>query len=587
MTKDLIFLVVGGLGLFLFGMGIMSDGLKKIAGNKLRKLLDSITKHRVVAVLIGALVTCLVQSSSATTVMVVGFVNAGLLSLKQALCVVLGANIGTTFTAWLVSILGSGLKITAYALPAVGIGFALQVIPKKQKWRSIGSIMLGFGLLFVGIGFMKDAFKPLRDSAAVIDFFVVISKHPLMPILAVLAGTVITVLLQSSSASIAMVQIMAIQGLFGTDLSTVLSITIPFILGDNIGTTITAQLAALRANRNSKRVAWGHTMFNVLGVVWILPIVWFGWYSEFIIWMMDKVGFAKVWEAIMGAKEGSGNIAFYIAMSHSMFNIVNTIVFVPIVTWLEKVVLKLLPVSEEEKDEKPAVLEEHLLATPEIALEQSRTAILQMAKRCRKAFNQSMEGLINNDPRRLAKASRSEDLIDDYQEQITSYLVALSQRQLSEVVSTELPVLLHSVNDLERVGDHAQNIIEIAHRKAEQKIDFTDFAMTEMTQMVSEVYQMLDSIVLALEGGNGISDVEAAKKAFTNEKNLNRMQIEFRRNHVSRLSDGKCNAQSGLMFVDVVDNIEKIGDHLNNVAQGIIGGLMWDGAEKIKEATKA
>ena len=278
MGLDMVFKTVGGLGLFLFGMGLMSDGLKKVAGRKLRQLLESLTKRPVIAVLIGALTTCLIQSSSATTVMTIGFVNAGLLTLKQALCVVLGANIGTTLTAWLVSGLGV-FKITSYALPAIGVGFLMQVIGKTQRRRSIGQIVLGFGILFIGIGFMQEAFGPLADNEDVKEALIWLGRNP---IFAVLAGTIITMLLQSSSASIAIVQLLAFEGAFGGDWDVALRVAIPFILGDNIGTTITAQIAALRASRNAKRVAWGHTIFNVIGVLYVLPLVWGGYYADFV-----------------------------------------------------------------------------------------------------------------------------------------------------------------------------------------------------------------------------------------------------------------------------------------------------------------
>ncbi|MHC4434916.1 MAG: Na/Pi cotransporter family protein, partial [Planctomycetota bacterium] len=281
MVKDMIFGTVGGLGLFLFGMGLMSDGLKKVAGQKLKSLLEALTKHRVIAVIVGALTTALVQSSSATTVMTVGFVNAGLLTLKQALCVVLGANIGTTITAGLVSVLAV-FKITNYALPAVGVGFLLIVLGKTHKTRSLGEIIIGFGILFLGIYFMKNGFGPLKSNTDVQEALIWLGRNPL---LAVLAGTIITMLLQSSSASIAMIQVLAAGGAFGTDWQTALTVTIPFILGDNIGTTITAQLAALRSSRNAKRAAMGHTMFNVFGVLYMFIPVWLGWYARVVVWI--------------------------------------------------------------------------------------------------------------------------------------------------------------------------------------------------------------------------------------------------------------------------------------------------------------
>ncbi|MHC4463002.1 MAG: Na/Pi cotransporter family protein [Planctomycetota bacterium] len=562
MVKDMIFGIVGGLGLFLFGMGLLSDGLKKVAGQKLKSLLELLTKHRLIAALIGALTTAFIQSSSATTVMMVGFVNAGLLSLKQALSVVLGANVGTTFTAWLVSTLGIGeFKITLYSLPAIGIGFLLQILGKTQKARSGGTILLGFGLLFLGMSFMQEAFAPLKDSEGVQSALIWLGGKP---ILAVLAGALMTMLLQSSSASIMMVQVLALQGAFGTDWPLVLRVTIPFILGDNIGTTITAQLAALRTSRNAKRVAMGHTMFNTIGVLYMLPFVWPG------IELFDKlvVGITP-WPL------SKTTIMVHLAVAHSMFNVFNMLVFLPIIHWLRAIVMKILPVTEEELARRPVVLESRLLSTPVIALGQAKREIVRMAKMAKKAFENCVNGIVEDDRRRLESVRQLEDYIDEFQYEITSYLSVLSRRQLSEQVSVELPVLLHTVNDLERIGDHAENIVEIAERKIEQKLSFSDDALDEADKLGKEAEQMFDYIITALEN----NDIEAAKSALVNENNLNKMQIDFRRSHVQRMSDGICSPAAGLIFIDLVDNVEKVGDHLTNIAQAVIGGLQWNGIE--------
>ncbi len=560
MIRDMIFGTIGGLGLFLFGMGIMSDALKKAAGQRLKNILESLTKHRIAAVLVGASVTALIQSSSATTVMLVGFVNAGLLSLKQALCVVMGANIGTTITAWLVSILGIGaMKITTYALPAIGIGFLLRIAGRTQKIRSIGNIILGFGLLFTGIAFMKDSFSVLKESARVQQGLIWLGENP---ILAVLAGTAITMLLQSSSATIAIIQLLAFQGAFGTDWNLVLKVTIPFILGDNIGTTITAQIAALQTGRNSKRVAMGHTIFNCIGVLYMLPLVWTGWFADIVKWITP---FGLSEETIMP----------HIAVAHTVFNVFNTIIFLPMVGWLEFVVLKILPVTKNELFQQPVVLERHLLSTPVLAIEQARHEMVRMSQRAKEAVNLAVDGLINDDRRCLETARNVEDIIDQFQYEITSYLAVLSTKELSDEISIEIPVLLHTINDLERAGDHAVNIVEIAERKIEHKLSFSEPALTEAQQLKEQINEMFDKIIPALDK----NDIEAAKSALANEENLNKMQIDFRRSHVQRMTEQICTPETGLIFIDLVDNIEKIGDHLTNIAQGVIGGLRWDGAE--------
>jgi len=378
MVRDMIFGLIGGLGMFLFGMGLMSDSLKKVAGQKIRKLLTALTKHRVIAVLIGALTTCLIQSSSATTVMTVGFVNAGLLTLKQALCVVLGANVGTTFTAWLVSGLAV-LKITTYSLPAIGVGFLIRMLGKSQRVRNIGSVLLGFGILFTGIDFMKQGFSPLQDSVQVQEALIWLGRNPL---LAVLAGTVVTMLLQSSSATIAMIQILALNGAFGGDWPTALRIAIPFILGDNIGTTITAEIAAIRTSVAARRTARGHTLFNVIGVLYMLPLVWTGWFGNIVEW-------------ITPFKLTQSTIMVHIAVAHSAFNVFNTFVFLPLIQWLEAIVVKLVPAKPQDVIAGPVVLEEHLLNTPEIAVDQARREIVRRSMRsiltkCRWIFDAAM-----------------------------------------------------------------------------------------------------------------------------------------------------------------------------------------------------
>ncbi|MBN1806737.1 MAG: Na/Pi cotransporter family protein [Sedimentisphaerales bacterium] len=567
MIKEMVFLTMGGLGLFLFGMGLMSDGLKKVAGQKLKNILESMTKRALIAFLVGAGITALVQSSSATTVMVVGFVNAGLLTLKQAICVVIGTNVGTTATAWLVSISGLGaLNITTYTLPVIGIGFLIEVLGKTRRTKSLGQILLGFGILFVGIGFMKDAFGPLEESPKVHELFQSLGDKP---ILAILAGTVVTMLLQSSSASIAIVQLLAMGGAFGNNWETALNVAIPFVLGSNIGTTITAQLAALRTNLNARRTAWAHTIFNVLGSIIAYPFVHFGLFG-------DMVHIIAPW------KLGPSTIAPCIALAHTIFNVVNSGIFLPIANQLEKIVVKFVPERPGDAAARPVTLEEHLLDTPVIALEQTRREIIRMAKTAKNALMRSVNGIIKDDRAELELTRQIEDFVDGFQLQITSYLSALSRRTLSDEVSNELPVLLHTVNDLERIGDHAVNIVEIAERKIQQKLNFSDSALIEVEQLRKEIDQMFDNVIAALEN----NDIQAAKAAIvTNENNLNKMQIEFRRSHVQRMSEGMCNAETGLIFIDIVDNIEKIGDHLTNIAQAIIGGLQWEGVKpKVVEA---
>jgi len=545
---------VGGLGLFLFGMGMLSDGLKAAAGNRLRILLAKITKYGWMAMLVGAAVTCLIQSSSATTVIVVGLVHAGMLGLRQAICVVLGANIGTTMTAWLVSV-SSVFKITSYALPAIGVGFMLQVFGRRMRTRSFGQILLGFGILFVGIGFMKEAFSPLRENQAVQEMLIGIGDNP---ILAVVAATILTILVQSSSASIAMVQTLAFAGAFGTDWDVALRATIPFLLGGNIGTTITAQLAAFRTNLAGRRTAMAHTLFNVAGVVIVLPTIYLGLYDKLV-------------KLISPATLTRETVMLHMAVAHSVFNVTAALVMLPLVGYLQMAVLKILPSRGEDEDLAPVVLEQHLLDTPPLAIAQAHKEILRMAKVTRKAVRGAINVVEQSDLSRVKKVREREDAADDFQTDITHYLVELSQRPLPDEISNQLPVLMHSVNDLERIADHAVNLVEIAARKIENRQDFSKEADEELRCMFGVVRKMLKGVVSALE----TFDVPLAERVLKHEKVLNRMQTDLRNRHVRRLGRGECKAMAGLTFVDLVDNLEKIGDHLTNIAEGVAGGMQW------------
>ncbi|MCK5226340.1 MAG: Na/Pi cotransporter family protein, partial [Planctomycetes bacterium] len=347
-----------------------------------------------------------------------------------------------------------------------------------------------------------------------------------------------------------------------------LQVVIPFILGDNIGTTITAQIAAVGTSVAARRTALGHAMFNVIGVIYILPIVWTGTFGKMVVWITP-------WQL------SQSTIMVHIAVAHSVFNVFNTIVFLPIIGWLEAIVVKIIPAGEKDAIAKPVVLEKHLLDTPVIAIDQAKREAVRMAKVAKEAVNYAIEGLEGNDRRKLKLARETEDSIDNFQYEITLYLTELSRKELGDTVAAKLPVLLHTVNDLERVGDHAVNIAEIAERKIEQKLVFSDSAIAEAARLKNEVNQMLDYISVALENDN----VEAARLALENEENLNQMQIDFRRSHVRRMTEHGCSVEAGLIFVDLVDNVEKMGDHLKNIAQAVIGGLQWDGIETKKTSS--
>lgn len=542
MKAEALFLLIGGLGFFFLGMQTMSGGLKRVASDKLKQFLHAVTKHRIYGVFVGALTTLLVQSSSVTTVFVVGFVNASLLNLRQAIPLILGANIGTTFTAWLVSFM-SVFKVSQYALPAVGIGFALNAWGKGRR-KNVGLVMMGFGILFTGLDYMKDAFEPLKDSPLIYDTFAALSHHP---ILAVFAGIVFTVLLQSSSATIAIVQVMAFKGLIP------LEAAIPIILGDNIGTTITAQMAAVGTNLNARRAAMSHTIFNVLGTLYMLVFVSLGWYSDLVRWLVP-------------GELSSANIMVHIAVAHSVFNVINTIIFLPFIGFLEKVSTKLVPKSKDAIDYGTQYLEDHLLDSPTLALEQVHNEIAYMLKVSRKAVTHAVTSFLDSDLKEADKASELESVTDSLQSQITDYIVRLSRKKLEKEESESLPVLIHIVNDLERIGDHSQNISELTKRRVQDKNVFTDESLEEIRRMRDEVLRMFEESQRAF----GVKDPLAARRVLQHEELLDELEHELKQNHVSRLKRKKCKMESGFLFLELVYNLEKIGDRLTNLGTAVL-----------------
>lgn len=552
MLKEIIFGLIGGLGFLLYGMSLMSGGLKRVAGDKLKSILNKLTTIPLIAVLLGTGLTCLIQSSSSMTVIVVGLVNAGLLTLRQAIGVVMGANIGTTFTAWLVSFLAV-FKISTYALPAVGIGFLLTALGKNRRIRYWGEIILGFGILFVGLHFIKEVTSPIGKTEFIKNALVTVSNYP---ILGFLFGMILTVLLQSSSATVAMVQIMAFNGLISFEMA------IPIILGENIGTTITAQMAAIGGNLNARRTAMAHTLFNVIGSTYMMVFVYTGTYPRFIDWLVP-------------GPISTTNIMFHIALAHSVFNVFNTfVVFLPAIRILERLSVWLVPEKEGDNEATaPRYLEQHLLDSPVLAFNQTRTEMVYMAQISQKAVHEAVTSFFNKDTKMIKKIREREEVTDNFQREISKYLIELSRRELDVKESEQLPVLLHSINDIERVGDHAVNITELTERRVESKLKFSSKSEIEMKNIYGKIDTMMGKTIEALKD----YDVALANEVLGFEKELNKMRIEFRNNHTKRLNKGECLLDSGIVFVDFVDNMEKIGDHLSNIAQSIVTGMRWNG----------
>jgi len=556
MNQKLIFGLLGGLGLFLFGMKIMSEGLQKIAGSRMRKILAALTNNRIVGTLVGIAVTAMIQSSSATTVMVVGFVNAGLMSLVQSIGIILGANIGTTVTAQLIA-----FKITKYALPAIGIGAGFKLFSKNQKWSYIGEVLLGFGLLFFGLSVMKSAFDPLKASEEFRQVFIMVGDNHL---LGVLIGAVLTIIVQSSSATIGITIALASTGIINFEASVAL------ILGENIGTTITANLAAIGTNLAARRTALAHFLFNTIGVCYML--VFFKFFTGFIssITPGDADFVIQTQEQVvrMGGEIGDKPfIARHIANTHTMFNIVNTIIFLPLVGILAKLSTMVIRGRDEEIEYHLKYLDNRVLNTPPIALAQARSETRRMAQVAQEMVDETLAFLQDNDLKRLPALEKKEDLTDVLQKEITNFLVSLSQTSITQESSKEVASMMHMVNDLERVGDHCENLWLLSQRKLEQKITFSEIAMNEIAEISEITKNFLARIVRALEE----KDVGVYDEAHELEDAIDDLEERLRNNHIRRLNTGECTVTSGLIFIDMLHNFEKIGDHTFNLAKAVVG----------------
>ncbi|HQD20503.1 MAG TPA: Na/Pi cotransporter family protein, partial [Bacillota bacterium] len=448
MVANIIMGVLGGLGLFLLGMHMMSEGLHKLAGSKLRRFLELLTFNRFVAVLTGLVITAVIQSSSATTVMVVGFVNAGLMNLTQAVGTIFGANIGTTVTAQIVS-----FDIAWLALPAIAIGVLLYIFFNKRRYQSIGETLLGFGILFLGLSIMGDALAAIREYPQVLNLLAQFGRRPL---LGMMAGVLFTSIVQSSSATTAVAITLAGQGML--DLQGAIALT----MGANIGTCITALLASIGTGLNARRTAVAHLMFNVLGVVIFMAI------------LTPFTGFIATL---------STSLPRQVAWGHTLFNVTNTILFLPFINQFVAAVMKLVPGTEEVFEAGPIYLEKNLLESPSLALAAAEREISRMADLTLEMIDASMNMLFNNDTALKKNIDRIEEVVDELEQQITVYLAALAQAGLSANQSLSMAGYLHAINDIERIGDHAENISDLVLEKIEDNYPFSESATEELKEM--------------------------------------------------------------------------------------------------------
>lgn len=556
MNQKLIFGLLGGLGLFLFGMKTMSEGLQKVAGDRMRKILSALTTNRFIGTLVGIAVTAIIQSSSATTVMVVGFVNAGLMSLMQSIGIVLGANIGTTVTAQIIA-----FHITKVALPAIGLGTAFKMFSRSRKWSYIGEIILGFGLLFFGMEVMKHAFDPVKSSEAFKHFFTVFGDNHL---LGVVIGALLTVIVQSSSATIGITLALASSGLLSFEASVAL------ILGENIGTTVTANIAAIGTNLAARRTAFAHFLFNVIGVIYMLLLfpVFIHLVNALTPGDADFVIKTQAQAAsFAGAIGDKPFIARHIANAHTFFNIINTIIFLPLVGGLAKLSTLLIRGRDEEAEFHLKFIDNRVLSTPPIALGQARSETRRMGQVAMEMLDETIAFLRDGNSKRIPVLEKKEELTDMLQKEITDFLVALSQKSISQETSKAIASMMNMVSDLERVGDHCENLWRLGQRQLDQKISFSDIGNQEMVELADRTREFLAFVVAAMNRG----DTSIYEKAHFLEDTIDNLEATLRNNHIARLNTGECAVLPGLVFIDMLHNFEKIGDHTFNVAEAVIG----------------
>lgn len=535
--QEMLFQFVGGLGIFLFAIKYMGDGLQKAAGDRLRSILDRFTTNPFMGVLVGIIVTVLIQSSSGTTVITVGLVSAGFMTLRQAIGVIMGANIGTTITAFII-----GLDVGAYALPIMAVGAFLIFFMRKNTLKNLGEVIFGFGGLFLGLELMSAGMKPLRSLSAFSDFTVAMADHPL---LGVVAGTVFTLIVQSSSATVGI-----LQGLYAESLIP-LDAALPVLFGDNIGTTITAVLAAIGASVAARRAAATHVLFNVVGtIVFMIFLYPFTLYVEWIAGVLNL--------------ENKMQIAF----AHGSFNVVNTIMQFPLIGVWALFVTKLIPGKDVTIEYKPKHLDPNFInQSPAVAIGQAKEEIIRMGDFAVQGLQETYEYLKTSNKRNAETAYQIEDAINNLDRKITDYLVEISAVNISPIESARHVMLMDTVRDIERIGDHFENIIELIDFREVNRVKLTDEAMDDLTEMFTLTIGTVEKAIRSLD----LNDTKLAKSVAEQEDLIDKMERKFRKNHIVRLNEGHCTAQSGMVFVDIVSNLERIGDHAVNIAEAILG----------------
>ena len=541
--------VIGGLSLFIFGMNYMGIALQKTAGSKLKQILAALTSKRIMGVFVGALVTVIVQSSSATTVMTVGFVNAGLMNLNQAIGVIMGANIGTTVTAQLVA-----FKLTDIAPLIIGIGMVLYLVSKKKKKKDLAEIFIGFGILFLGMALMKEAIEPLQNSQIFVD---IISNFK-NPFIGILAGFGITALLQSSSATTGLLLAVAGSGLITVEMA------FPIVFGQNIGTCVTAMISSIGANKTARRAAVMHLLFNLVGTV--IFLIFLRKPVETLVFMITPSGIER-----------------QIANAHTLFNIINVVIMYPFANLIVKASKKIIKGEDIPKLGQLKYIDNRLIATPSIALTQASKEVLSMGKLVEKQFVTAEDALINNDEALAMEVFEMEKRINDLNRSILEFLVKVNKASLTNSEKDVVSTIMNVINDIERVGDHADNIGELAIYNVENDVSFSVKAKNELKEMFDLAHDMYKTSLLSFK----TADYEIALDVLKKENILNKMEKEHRKNHIGRLNQNICLPQSGIIFLDCISNLERVGDHSTNIAEliiNVVNKMNYSDLEELRES---
>ena len=540
-----IFTLCGGLAFYLYGMNVMSSGLEKVAGGKLEKMLKAMTSNPFKSLVLGAGITIAIQSSSALTVMLVGLVNSGIMELGQTIGVIMGSNVGTTLTAWILSL--SGIESSNFFLrllkpesfsPIIAlIGIIMMMSAKRDKTKSIGSILIGFAVLMYGMQMMSDAMKPLADMPEFTKILTAFAN----PIIGVIIGAIFTGVIQSSAASVGVLQALSLTG------EITFGMAIPIIMGQNIGTCVTALISSIGVGTNAKRVSAVHVTFNVIGTIVFLTVFYIG---NFIF------GFKFLHDSINPVN---------IALCHTIFNVATTVMLLPFIKQIEKIAIFLVK-SKTEKDEETVFLDDLLLKTPSFAIGECKVIADRMGIMAKKNFFRSIKMINNFSEKRMEKIMRKEPRIDMYEDKLGTFLVKLSNKNLTDKDSHEISKLLHSISDFERIGDHAINILKVAQEMNEKQITFSDDAKNELKAVVNALSEIMDLTMEAFCENN----LEKAKKVEPLEQVIDILTTTAKNNHVERLQKGQCTIELGFMLTEVLNNIERVSDHCSNVAVSMI-----------------